>query len=358
MKVKHRVATAYHESFRSAKVVGMFDVPIRPGQELSQEWEIEVPIEEQDWQLGLIVGASGSGKTTLAKKIFGEDAYHTGFEWKGEHVVDDFPKGLTAEEITSALSHVGFSSPPHWLRPFRVLSNGQQFRAEIARLLLEQGDLVVVDEFTSVVDRTAAKVGSAAVQKYIRKSAKQFVAVSCHSDIVEWLRPDWVLQVDTGVFDWTRGRLRRPDLNLKIFRCHHSAWRLFRGHHYLSKDINKSAHCYIATVDGEPAAFCAALKFPHPQVKNMWKSHRTVVLPDYQGVGIGGVLNETVGQHYLDQGYRFTGVSSHPAMNAYRRNSPKWRLTRAPGMVPAAGRNSKVTGQSVGRATAAFEYIG
>jgi len=357
MKFKHRVESEYHPSFRTDKVAGMFDVPVTD--KLVKEWDVDLPIEDMDWSIGLIVGPSGAGKTTLAKRMFGEDAYHEGFEWsRDKSLLNDFGKDLSVREITDALSHVGFSSPPAWMQPFHTLSNGQKFRAEMARLVLEAKDdaPVVVDEFTSVVDRTVAKISSAAVQKYVRKNGKQLVAVSCHYDIAEWLEPDWIYQVDTGEFK--RGRLRRPDINLRIQRVHHSAWRIFRGHHYLSADINKSAHCYVATIDDQPVAFAAALKFPHPKVKNMWKGHRTVVLPDYQGVGIGNILSEKIAQHYVDQGNRYTSVTSHPAMIHYRMKSSLWKLTRAPGQVPAAGKNSKVTGQSVGRMTAAFEFVG
>ena len=61
---------------------------------------------------------------------------------------------------------------------------------DLARRLLEvKGDLIRVDEFTSVVDRQVAQIGSHAVQKHVRENRKKFVAVTCHYDVVEWLHP-------------------------------------------------------------------------------------------------------------------------------------------------------------------------
>jgi GNAT superfamily N-acetyltransferase len=56
--------------------------------------------------------------------------------------------------------------------------------------------------------------------------------------------------------------------------------------------------------------------------------HRLVILPDYQGLGIGGRLSEWMEQRLYEQGYRYRSVSSHPALNAYRSRSPRWRKQR------------------------------
>ena len=63
--------------------------------------------------------------------------------------------------------------------------------------------MVAFDEFTSVVDRTVAKVCSAAIAKGIRQGhiPCRFVAVTCHYDVAEWLEPDWVLDMATGEMD-------------------------------------------------------------------------------------------------------------------------------------------------------------
>ena len=81
------------------------------------------------------------------------------------------------------------------MKPFSVLSTGEQFRVALARHLLSDDDPIVVDEFTSVVDRQVAHIGSIAVSKYVRKRDRKFIAVTCHYDVIEWLQPDWILEL-------------------------------------------------------------------------------------------------------------------------------------------------------------------
>ncbi|MGZ8172597.1 MAG: GNAT family N-acetyltransferase [Methylobacter sp.] len=360
MKFNHTLTLDYQPSFRSESVAGMFDVPVAA--KLSKSWQVDMPIEDLDWSVGMIVGPSGSGKTTIGKVAFPHAKLFDGSRhdnWGSPGFLDDFAAHLNIKDITSAIMQVGFSSPPCWMLPFSALSNGQKFRTEMARLILEAqpGETLMVDEFTSVVDREVAKVCSSAVQKMIRRSDKKLVAISCHYDIAEWLEPDWIYYVDTGEFKLTRGLLRRPEIQLVIQKVHYSAWELFKGHHYLDAKVSKSAHCFVATIDDKPVAFAAALPFPHPTVKNMWRGHRTVVLPDYQGIGIGNTLSEFLGDYYLAQGKRYTSATSHPAMVAHRVKSPKWIMTRKPGRVPVNGKSGQLT-SSANRITASFEYIG
>ena len=77
--------------------------------------------------------------------------------------------------VTSALSAVGLGSVPSWLRPFSVLSNGEQFRAGLARLLLSDEKAVVLDEFTSVIDRQVARIAFGSVSESLRMAATDFV---------------------------------------------------------------------------------------------------------------------------------------------------------------------------------------
>ncbi len=158
-----------------------------------------LPIEESPWQVGVIVGRSGSGKSSIAKELFAE-AYIRAFDYRSKSILDDFPAGLQTGEITKALSSVGFASPPDWLKSYDCLSQGEKMRVDIARALCLDKDLIVFDEFTSVVDREIAKVSAFAIAKAVRRSKKQFIAVTCHYDVVDWLEPDWVLCTDTMEF--------------------------------------------------------------------------------------------------------------------------------------------------------------
>ena len=344
-------------SFRVEKVKGQFDYD---SSFVRKEFDVDIPIEDIEWNIGLIVGASGSGKTTIAKNVFKDFELFNGFKWTDRTVVDDFAEGLSAIDITDSLNKVGFSSPPDWLKPFSVLSNGQKMRAELARLILESDKPIIYDEFTSVVDRQVAQIGSAAIQKYIRKENKQFIAVSCHYDIEEWLEPDWLYDANEKQF--YRRSLRRPDIQVNIRKAEQSEWDLFKEFHYLSSSHNKSAHKYIAEINGEPVAWCSVLPLPHAQLKNCKRIHRIVVKPDYQGIGLGGRFMSHICNRYKEMGFRVKLVTSAPSFIHGLRASKNWVMTRKPSRLQPAGPTSGFSKDSnttsTARLTASFEYVG
>lgn len=340
------------ESFRINKVKGMFDCQM---DEVKKEFNIDIPIEGKKWNVGLIVGGSGTGKTTIAKNVFEEFNLFTGFEWHCDSVLDDFDEKFSAKEITEILSKVGFASPPDWLKPFGVLSNGQKMRVELARLILESEKPFIYDEFTSVVDRQVACIGSAAIQKFIRKQDKQFIAVSCHYDIEEWLEPDWVYNVDEMKFYW--GNLRRPKIEVNVRRASQREWAQFMEFHYLSHDHNNAAHKYIAEINGKAVAWCSVLHFPHPKIKNMKRIHRVVVKPDYQGIGLGGLFIKEVASKYKKDGFRVSLVTSSPSFIHGLKSSRHWIMTRKPSRLQNTAKSGVLAGTtSDARLTATFEF--
>jgi GNAT superfamily N-acetyltransferase len=258
------------------------------------------------------------------------------------------------------------------VRPFDALSNGQQFRVSLARALADaavDGRMRVVDEYSSVVDRTVARIGSAAVAASVRRLGLQFVAVTCHYDVLDWLDPDWIYEphtnqlriVERDASPDARGsqRRRRPAIELEIVRADRSAWNLFKPHHYLSSSLNPASACYVGLVQGQPAAFTAVLPFPHPTASG-WREHRTVCLPDYQGVGIGNAMSEFIAGVYRSLGKPYTSTTSHPAMIHHRARSPLWTMTRKPGLNGGSpGRCSLMRKTAaIDRITAGFKFVG
>jgi GNAT superfamily N-acetyltransferase len=340
---------------------GMFDVA--PSERSTQTWNVQLDLPAE-WNVGVIVGPSGAGKSSVAREIFGKDLVD-GFTWpKDKSLLDGFPAGMSIKDIVGLLSSVGFSSPPSWVWPFHVLSNGEQFRVTMARALacVPQGGRCVVDEFTSVVDRTVAKIGSAAIAKTVRRRKQQFVAVSCHYDIVEWLEPDWIYQPHINKLELPRGAIQRPRIELEIRRVHPAAWRLFKHHHYLTAALNRSAHCFAGFVEGQPVCFDSWL--PHVgRVRGgrMRRCHRIVCLPDYQGVGIGNAMLSHDASIWKGLGIRAAISTSNPAFVHRLARDKNWVMTAAPRRT-APERGSGDVGteatRSSGRLVASFEYRG
>ena len=313
-----------------------------------------MPEITDEYSIGLIVGPSGTGKSTLLES-FGTVSENS---WDGgKAIVSHF---ADADDATNRLSAVGLNSIPSWLRPYSVLSTGEKFRADLARSIK---DGAVVDEYTSVVDRNVARAASHALRRYVDKhGVRNVVLASCHYDIVEWLRPDWVFDTATEKFS-VRGWERRS-IDIELSPCGVEAWPLFSKHHYLDNNLNKSARSWLATWNGKPVGFTSMLAFPNRNWKNGWREHRTVVLPDFQGLGIGVRLSDALGEMCLSEGLRFFSKTSHPRMGSYRDNSEKWRPTsknRKKRTDYLVGRGTKEDGHKLRHAhriTFSHEYVG
>lgn len=353
------VGSTVERTARVLQLEGLFAVPPSKRSELS--WDVALPLEEKPWAIGLIVGPSGAGKSTIARQFWPEEVART-YPWSPTRsVLDAFPKTLGIKDIVALLSSVGFSDPPSWVRPYAVLSTGEQFRVTMARVLAEHAgadSIAVVDEFTSVVDRTVAQIGSAALARTIRQRGQRFIAVTCHEDVEPWLTPDWVYRPATNEFHW-RELQRPPVIELQVGRVHYAAWVRFRHHHYLDTDLNTSALCFIALWQDRPVAFVAALGFPHKYVPG-WRLHRLVCLPDYQGVGIGVALADFVSSVLHVGGRHVFRTAAHPAVVAHCAKSPLWDMRRKSSMTAKQGSSSSLATMRTAsdRLTAGFEYVG
>lgn len=152
----------------------------------------EIPSVPETFKIGVIVGSSGSGKSTLLKKFGVEEVPY----WDPtKSIISHFE---TPDEAISKMGAVGLNTIPSWYKKYDVLSNGEKFRADVARKLKTNA---VIDEFTSVVDRNVAKAASVSLSRYVKNNdISNIVLATCHRDIIEWLNPDWVIDTDAGEF--------------------------------------------------------------------------------------------------------------------------------------------------------------
>lgn len=344
------------DSFRVESIKGQFDIQTT---DIKERFQGHIDFENFEWNIGLIYGASGSGKSTIAKQLFPND-YIKEFEYSNRSVIDDMPENLSPSEITRVFNSVGFATVWSWLKPYHVLSTGEKMRVDLSRAILENRDLIVFDEYTSVVNREVAKHGSYALQKAVRKSGKKFIAVGCHSDVIDWLQPDWTFNTDKMLFKKTRGLLRRPKIEIDIFKVSTSFWPIFKKYHYMNSEINEAAHCYMGVINNEPVCFFAVLHFPHPKVKNMKRGHRLVVLPDYQGLGIGHEFSSQIAEYYTKQKFRFRITSSTKSLFKQRARDPRWAVVdksrKSSTSKTGVLHNDKTVG-SQNKYTYSYEYI-
>jgi ABC-type ATPase with predicted acetyltransferase domain len=340
IRVDHKVPV--FNTYRSERVRSMFNATNDQATRFKLEMDLNLDLDEGDWSIGVIVGPSGTGKSSIGKTLWDGAAWYEPNGWPSDKpIVEAIHPGGDFDEVCAALAAAGLGDVPVWLRPYDVLSTGQKFRADLAKVLAEQPDRVVFDEFTSVVDRQIAKIGAGAFAKSWRRTGKKAILITCHYDVLDWLEPDWVL--DTAEMSFKTKEylhLSRPRIDVEVRLGGWDLWPLFKPHHYLDIPIMVGAKCYVAFVDGEPVAHLAVGTKNLPAKDKDGKkiqtvearASRLVVMPEWQGAGIGTRFLDLVAQLQLDgegvlPGRRMTTQfqTSHPQLCAALRRSKKWR---------------------------------
>lgn len=313
-----------------------------------------------EFAIGVITGPSGTAKSLLMQQ-------HIGNSWTVSWhpqapVASHFADAQLASERLSAV-RLPISC---WYRPYSSLSAGERSMADIARML-ESG--VVIDEFTSLWDRTCAQDVAQSIFAYIRRRGlRDCVFVSCYHDFLGPLAtPDWAFDAKSGTCRWFNADvtiatqatalpscppdLSPPQVDLWLLPCNPEVWALFRNHHYKTQQLSSQATSYILLgpahlhtnsnsmrADPEgwvPVGFIATIS----QMTNQYftvepgeelprRAHRTVVLPCYQGLGIGSRLSDAAGEINKLQGRKYLGQTVHPRFGEYRDKSPLWSPTQ------------------------------
>jgi len=373
MKIQVRNRCSDANSYRAARVKSLFNAETGANFDLDADLEIE---RDGDWRIGVVVGPSGSGKTSIGRQFFGHESFFAP-PWPGEApIIDAIGAGADFDAVTASLASVGLGDVPTWLRPFHALSMGEQFRATLARLVIDAPAEAVVDEFTSVVDRQIARIGALAFAKAWRRGTGRVVLLTPHYDVLEWLEPDWVF--DTGTKTFSRRSLRRPRIELEIVQTDWRYWPLFAPHHYLKLAAMPAAICYVGLIDGEPVAHLGVgCKNKGMAVEG--RACRLVVMPEWQGAGVGIRFLNWICDNQLRGGdgarlpYPATTCfhTSHPGLCAALRRQPCWTQISASlhgshkgksaESIRRTSRSCLVMGSGYGghfRAVQGFRYIG
>jgi len=316
----------------------------------------------------LIIGTSGSGKSTILRSLGERTQPKVEFY---NSVIENFSTAERGEELLLAC---GLRSIPTWFRTPSTLSNGEHHRFEMA-LSLDQG-LSTIDEFTSVVDRDTAKGLALSIRRYYdqRGTTEPLYIASCHRDIIDWLDPEWVYDTDLQKLDNRRvlHRLgRRPEITLTIRSTGPQYWDMFKKYHYLDTKMSRSGHYYVGLIGDKPVAFHAVLHSTNRDIHSYWRGHRTVVLPEFQGMGIGTAFSDAIAEFYVGQGLRYFSKTAHPSFGEHRQKSPLWRATSTnlksrlgsyllkDGSIRAMpGYGGTTTARDAGRICYSHEYIG
>ena len=313
-------------------------------------FELPTILKELDFNILCIVGASGRGKSVFSR-YFGEE---TKIEWdNSKAIISNFDN---VDEAIERLNSVGLNSIPTWCKPRNVLSIGEGFRADLARSIK---DNCVIDEFTSTVDRNVALSCSNSIQRYIRKKGyKRCVFVSCHKDFIDVLCPDYVIDLDDEcLYDTRRLPKRKFKLQLYETRAKKEVWEIFRQHHYLSGDLNIASRVFVAFLNNEIVGFIAILTLPNGALKNAYRIHRLVVLPNYQGLGIATKMIEYFANLHVKIDCGLYIRTSHVRLHKYFERNNNWVETCRSGKV-SPKQSNRVKFKVTTRTPYSYKYIG
>eukprot|EP00928_Gymnodinium_smaydae_P056679 TRINITY_DN40011_c0_g1_i1.p1 TRINITY_DN40011_c0_g1~~TRINITY_DN40011_c0_g1_i1.p1 ORF type:complete len:864 (+),score=122.17 TRINITY_DN40011_c0_g1_i1:150-2594(+) len=160
---------------------------------------VDVSQLPDDFSLAVVFGPSGSGKSSLLQELAG----HFGL-FKGAPEIVEFPAdmavcshpGMNGESI-DRLSCVGLNRVPSWLKPARVLSEGERQRV-LCALGLQVG--AILDDFGVVVDERNAISMAASLAKYVRsRNLRKVLVATTRRCVLPYLAPDFVLFAESGI---------------------------------------------------------------------------------------------------------------------------------------------------------------
>ncbi len=297
----------------------------------------------------LITGISGVGKSLLladiSRKFSAIRKIPTHID--KEKSIADIISYEDAGEVIRYLSKFGLGEPRILIGTFSHLSDGQKERFLIASALLKGVGPLILDEFTTRLDRRTAKIVAINLGKLLRSNKQSAFIASCHEDIVKFLKPDVHIELRSN--GKHRISNKKPisttileSLKIEIKKGTIDDYKKLSRYHYENdnpNDIRLLAplvdHVVIACSKGEligvnlcirpwPKAFEIFPEFSEIN-KYVSQSFRVIVHPQYRGVGLTKELDiiPNTNTKILLSWSAFSSYYSFPILAGYQRlNSP------------------------------------
>jgi len=199
----------------------------------------------------LVTGPSGAGKSLLLAEI--ARRFPTAREVSrvpfplDVAVVDAVAPTRAVDEAMSLLTACGLGEPMLWIRRFDRLSEGEQFRARLARAISlherqSGAGPLLVDEFGAVLHRRLAKAVAFNLRKLVRRRRLVLVVATAQEDLKRDLAPDTVVRLGEGAARVESNKPSRGRLTfslarrLRIERGSLRDYAAFASMHYRKRD--------------------------------------------------------------------------------------------------------------------------
>jgi ABC-type lipoprotein export system ATPase subunit len=180
-------------------------------------WDFGIPpreapftvVEDQAVRLGagqilLLCGPSGSGKSSLlaaiAERVRPVHWVSRGGFSRGQPIIDAIAPRRPLATAMKVLTTCGLGEPRLWVRQFDDLSEGEKFRAQLARAVGRslgggQRPPIFCDEFSAILHRRAARAIAYNLRKLVTASGLTLVVATAQADIIEDLQPDQIIRL-------------------------------------------------------------------------------------------------------------------------------------------------------------------